>query len=272
LPRLAGPVGCLQITGDQSKTLYSERYQQTYHSIHGAVNESRHVFLRGAKVASLLENRQPTRVLEIGFGLGLNFVLTADYAIQHDCQLEYVGVEHNPITAEQFTALEYAQWLDNVEPVEAVKTLLHQCNHIDPVDQQSEGKRGKNPGPRSQRNQEFEQSRAITLKNNGYLNLLVGDVTSLPLHKHLDNLPRFDAIYLDAFSPDANPECWTPPFLSTLAGLMKPTGVLATYCVKGAVQRNLAAAGLSVQKAPGPIGKREILSATLIPAQKHPIT
>jgi tRNA U34 5-methylaminomethyl-2-thiouridine-forming methyltransferase MnmC len=262
----------LQITGDQSKTLYSERYKQTYHSIHGAVNESRHVFLRGAKVAARLENREPTRVLEIGFGLGLNFVLTADCAQQHDAQLEYVGVEHNPITAEQFAALEYAQWLDNVEPVEAVKTLLQQCHQNDPFDQQNDGKLRANPGPRSQRNPEFEQSHTIALKNNGYLNLLVGDVTSLPLRKHLNNLPRFDAIFLDAFSPDANPECWTSSFLSTLALLMKPTGVLATYCVKGAVQRNLAAAGFSVKKSPGPTGKREILSATLIPAQKHPIT
>ena len=261
----------MQITGDQSKTLYSQRYQQTYHSKHGAVNESLQVFLRGAKVDARFENQQSTRVLEIGFGLGLNFALTADYAIQHSCQLEYVGVEHSPISAEQFADLEYAQWLTNTEPVEVVDTILRQSNATEQLGAQNGTNLSAVTTSQAARKNGFERTYKAALKHNGYLQLLVGDVTTQLLIEQLTTLPQFDAIYLDAFSPDVNPECWTLPFFGVLSQLLKPTGVLATYCVKGEVQRNLASAGFSVQKAPGPVGKREILSATLKSSQNHRI-
>ena len=222
----------MQITGDQSKTLYSERYQQTYHSKHGAVNESLQVFVRGSTVATRLARQQATRVLEIGFGLGLNFVLTADLAIEHGCQLEYIAVEHAPISASQFAKLDYQHWLQNNEPIATVHSVLRRDSQQSP------------------------------LPNNGYLELHVEDAVSPDLHVRLADAPSFDAIYLDAFSPDVNPECWTQPFFSLLNHLLTPNGVLATYCVKGTVRRNLAAAGFNVIKAPGPPGKREILTAT----------
>jgi len=79
-----------------------------------------------------------------------------------------------------------------------------------------------------------------------------------------DSLPDqiFDAVYLDAFSPDNNPECWTSEFLSTIRGVMNTNARLSTYCAKGSVRRALLAADFSVTKMPGPPGKREMMVAT----------
>jgi len=224
--------GLLTPTDDQSNTLYSTRYEQTYHSTHGAVAESRHIYLQGSGVAQRLAHSHPTRVLEIGFGLGLNCLLSLDAAMSHKCRLHYVGIEHQPIDVATFHELNFAPLLQHAQLADVVSQLFEDKSR--------------------HRNATFET---------------MGQPLTLDLHiaNALDQLseiePEFDAIYLDAFSPDVNPECWTEPFLTALREKLASDGVMTSYCVKGGVQRALKNTGWQVAKFKGPKGKREVLRA-----------
>ena len=219
-------------TGDGSHTLFSERYGETYHSINGATTESRHVFLEASGVALRLEKQQPTRILEIGFGLGLNFLLTADMALQHGTALDYHALEYDPSVLLAIPFLQYEQHLRSHGLLERLVTGLSDALH--------------------------QRTSRMTM----------GPDVTLTLHQTnaiRDELPpgRFNALYLDAFSPDTNPECWTEEFLVKLHTLGTPGGVLTTYSAKGSVRRALIASGFTVKKLPGPPGKREMLHATI---------
>jgi len=99
------------------------------------------------------------------------------------------------------------------------------------------------------------------------LTLYSENATSPVLLEKLGFNVAYDAIFLDTFSPDVNPECWTLAFLKQIRPFLAPEGRLATYCVKGSVRRNLQEAGFTVNKYPGPRGKREVLWATLASAE-----
>ena len=217
-------------TGDGSHTLHSERYGETFHSINGATTESRHVFLDASGVTQRLARQQATRVLEIGFGLGLNFLLTADLALQHGTPLDYHALENDSAILLAIPFLHYEQHLQNPQLLDGLVAGLHDAQH-----------------------------QQIT-------RLCMGPDVSLTLHHAdavSDALPpgRFNALYLDAFSPDSNPECWTEAFLIKLRSHLLSGGVLTTYSAKGSVRRALIAAGFTVKKIAGPPGKREMLHA-----------
>lgn len=221
-------------TGDRSNTVYSAQFQQHYHSVHGAVTESKHVFIEGAGVASRLQGGMPTRVLEIGFGLGLNCLLTLDAALEFGTPLDYVGIEHTPITVDVFDDLQFGRHLRNPEIAECVR----QCF--------------KEPGDKR-------------TGNFGNCNVTVLVQNATDLKNSPDSLPfaPFDAIYLDAFSPDNNPECWTTEFFASLRPRLAVGGILTTYSVKGSVRAALTHTGWKIEKFPGPPGKREVLRATI---------
>lgn len=229
-------------TGDGSKTLFSERYQQTYHSTYGAVTESQAVFLEGSCLATRLElagrQNRILRVLEIGFGLGLNFLLTADLALQQQVKLEYVAIEHEPVNTGLLRKLDYAQWLTHPQLVEQ----LHQRTEKQEMQPVSHLFR-------------FDGEQAVP-----------GGGISLTVHQALNrhNLAHpegYDIVYLDAFSPDSNAECWSQEVLDSLYHAMTQDSTLATYSAKGSVRRGLESAGFVVTKRPGPPGKREVLRA-----------
>lgn len=225
-------------TDDNSNTLFSEQYNQTYHSRFGAAAESKYVFLRGAGVYDRLLRRQPTNVLEIGFGLGLNFLLSADYAAAQGVDFRYTGIEHAPITEDLFRQLNYGQLLDNPELAERLASVFAQSRVRDKSHFTVE--------------QHFPTAT--------HLSLVLAEASKLSLPQ-LAPARQYDAIYLDAFSPDCNPECWTLPFFEQLREVLSASGRLATYCVKGEVRRNLRSAGFCVHKYAGPPGKREVLWA-----------
>jgi tRNA U34 5-methylaminomethyl-2-thiouridine-forming methyltransferase MnmC len=217
------------MTGDGSKTLYSEAYRQTFHSSKGALAESRHVFLEGSGVAARLTRGERTRVLEVGFGTGLNFLVTADSALEMGAELHYCALERSLLAADALASLGYREHLRHRH--------LFDC-FIDRYGRLGEGK-------------PLEVTPTIRLE------LLLGEATEQPL-------PRgcFDAVYLDAFSPDANPELWSEAFLKGLCDALAPHGLLSTYSVKGEVRRCLVALGFSAWKRPGPPGgKREMMVA-----------
>jgi len=224
-------------TNDDSNTHFSDRYQQTYHSTFGARTESLHVFLHGSGIYNRLCEKQPTRVLEIGFGLGLNCLLCADCAETHSTFLSYTSIDHTLINPATFIKLNYGQWLNSPDLTnDLVPILKHLQAHVV-----------------LSANGSLGQYCELALHRN--------DATSPSLLKILQSGAYYDAIFLDAFSPEVNPECWTRTFFEQLQLILAPNGRLATYCVKGVVQRNLKKAGFTVNKYPGPAGKREVLWA-----------
>ena len=219
-------------TADQSRTAFSTRYQQTYHSTHGAKTESMHVYVNGAGVQNRLITQKPTRVLEIGFGLGLNFLLSADLAESHACPLSYVSVEHSPIDSTLLRSLRFDTLLQNQALIDELATVMD-CiagSANKPVD-----------APPQQRlsdlvrvNEDKTEATAFATKLGACteLCLFVADASANAFARKLETLPPFDAIYLDAFSPEHNPECWTRPFLEFLSGKLAKNGVLVTYSVR----------------------------------------
>jgi len=222
-------------TADGSLTLFSERYEQTFHSVHGARTESIHVFLNGAGVSERLERQMPTRVLEVGLGLGLNALVTAEAATQFGTNLDYVGIEHDLQATTVFRRILQSADLALVDQITDVVEKAH-----------------SNPD---------SSTGPIALNSSCSLSILRMALKSALERLDGDSSEGFDAIYLDAFSPDANPECWDSDTLLGLSRLLNPGGTLATYCAKGSVRRNLQATGLTVTRRPGPPGKRECLAA-----------
>lgn len=213
-------------TQDGSHTLYSEAFAQTFHSHQGAISESQHVFVTGSGVAARLSCGQATRVLEVGFGSGLNFLLTADLALTHSAPLEYRALERSLIPPATLLALGYREALTHPELYDALMSWWARPAGV------------------------FEY-RFVKLM------LLLGEATEQALGE-----AEVDAIYQDAFSPAVNPELWSEEFLSKLSAVLAPGGCLSTYSVSGVVRRRLAALGLLVAKRPGPPGgKREMLLA-----------
>ncbi len=223
-------------TGDGSPTLFSDKYTESFHSKFGAETESRYVFLQSSGVAARLEAGNATTVLEIGFGLGLNTLLTCDIAAQSATPLEYHSFENDPSICDLVQHVDYSSLLANPELATKMKSQLK--------DADTEGRY-------------LEDGFPLTLAPGQKVMLHWTDAVGCELPA-----TQFDAIYLDAFSPDNNPECWTTEFFLTLFQGLKPSGKLSTYCAKGVVRRSLEAAGFEVTKLPGPPGKREIVVAT----------
>lgn len=222
-----------QRTGDGSLTLHSEAYGQTFHSLHGAAAEARHVYLEGSGVAAALADGKAVRVLEVGFGTGLNCWLAADAAVRTGAQLELVSLEKSLLSADTVRGLEFGHLLH--DPALLDVWLEFRAGLPDFVP----------PG-----------ALRVGLAPGVSLQVLVGEArqASLP--------GPFDVVWHDAFSPEANPELWDEAFLEQLWECLRPGGVLVTYSVKGTVRRLLAGLGFEVVKLPGPPGgKREMLRA-----------
>ncbi len=207
-------------------------------------------------VESRLENGSATNILEIGFGLGLNCLLTLDLAITNQCPVNYVGVEHQPIDADTFKSLKFDRWLQHPKLFDALCGIFKKMESASLAESQRVTMQTSSGATPASSDNKF--SYVWSTENSMELSVHVTDATTfVSATNHL-----FDAIYLDAFSPDVNPECWSDEFIAQLKRCLKPGGYLATYCVKGALRRSLARSGWDVQKFPGPNGKREVLRAT----------
>jgi tRNA U34 5-methylaminomethyl-2-thiouridine-forming methyltransferase MnmC len=212
-------------TKDGSHTVAIPELGITYHSSHGAIQESVHVFIRAGLRVSFHQFPEGTiHIFEMGFGTGLNAFLTVLEAVANDRNIFYTAVEQYPLFPAQIDQLNYSGTLGNRE--------LFQQLHAAKWDKEA-------------------------------------DLTpSFRLHKlHTDllgvTLPQdhFHAIYFDAFSPAAQPQLWTEAIFRMLFHALKTGGLLTTYCSKSVVRKAMMAAGFSVQKIPGPPGKREMVQA-----------
>ncbi len=212
-------------TSDGSQTVKIPELNVTYHSIHGAVQESMHVFIEAGLRFKLQEASSNTlSVFEMGFGTGLNALLTALEAQKVGTPVHYTALELYPLTESEFSQLNYN---DIDDEAEALFQKIHECKW----------------------NEDISISEYFTLKkvNTNLLNFSSSQL--------------FDLIYYDAFAPSAQPELWSVVVFEKLHAMLTDNGVLVTYCAKGDVRRAMLAAGFTVKKMPGPPGKREMLRA-----------
>lgn len=217
----------LVLTADGSHTLLNETLNVHYHSVHGALQESTHIFINlGLKEVFRQRQEQPSAtpifVFEMGLGTGLNASLTWLEAEKHQQAVHYVAIEAYPVALEQALRLNYDGMLSTHQLEQ-----LHQAPWSEVVQLSPYFSIEKHEG---------------TLQN-------------------FETTHLFDAIYYDAFAPSAQPELWTEAIFQKLATWLQPKGNLTTYCSKSYVQRNLKSAGLTIEKHPGPAHKREVIRA-----------
>ncbi len=212
----------LIITGDGSTTIHLPEWNEQYHSKHGAIQEAYHVFIKNG--LDLFDN--DLAILEIGFGTGLNAFITLLEAERRKININYLGVEAYPISSDEVSMLNYAQSLAVLN-----KQILFDTMHQTP----------------------WEENIAIT----SWFQLE-------KVQAQFENISyqnQFDLIYFDAFGARVQPQLWTETIFKKMYDALKSNGVLVTYSAKGSVRRAMQAVGFTVERLPGPPGKREMLRA-----------
>lgn len=210
------------LTDDGSHTIYLPEMDEHYHSVHGAIQESLHIYI---EQGLLQTSKRELSVLEIGFGTGLNAFLTYGMAKKKNISVHYSSLEKYPLDESEFMRLNYP---DNI---------FHE--HYDVFNQMHQA----------------EWNQKIQISPDFSLEKLHADLLTFPF----DPIPRFDLVYYDAFAPGKQPEMWTENILHKVGATVKPGGILVTYCAKGTVRRALSEAGFTMERIPGPKGKKEIL-------------
>jgi tRNA U34 5-methylaminomethyl-2-thiouridine-forming methyltransferase MnmC len=212
-------------TSDGSHSLLNEALNETYHSVHGAIQESQHVFIKNG-LRYFLESTSSDHlsIFEVGFGTGLNALLTIKALENVKSHASYVSVESFPIGEQLWSSLNYT----NVLGMHDIFATLHRCS--------------------------WEIANEITPQF-----LLIKRQTTL---QTIELEPQsFDVVYFDAFAPNKQPELWMIDILQKVVDAMKSNGVLVTYCAKGQLKRDLKQLGLRVETLPGPPGKKEMVRA-----------
>ncbi len=210
-------------TADGSKTIHIEDWNEQYHSKHGAIQEAYHVFIKNG--LHLFEN-QNVSILEIGFGTGLNAIITYLEAAKKKLNVDYVGVEGYPVSIEELSHLNYVDQLDEKE-LKGVFEKMHASNWGDMIS--------------------------------------ISEIFSLQKQQkdfqEISDEEVFDLIYFDAFGARVQPELWTVCVFEKMYNALKKDSYLVTYSAKGSVRRAMQEVGFSVERLPGPPGKREMLRA-----------
>ncbi|MCC9166419.1 tRNA (5-methylaminomethyl-2-thiouridine)(34)-methyltransferase MnmD [Pontibacter harenae] len=210
-------------TKDGSNTLYVPELNEHYHSVHGAMQESQHVFIKHG-LEHMLETKKDIKILEVGFGTGLNAILTFPVALAQKAFIQYDSLEKFPLSDEVVKLLSFEQFILNPELLDYFYQM-HNCDWNLPCD-------------------------------------IVPHFTLQKISETLEEFVSpdayYDIIYFDAFAPEKQPELWTEAIFEKLFKATRPGGVLVTYCAKGSFKRSLKAAGFEVEALPGPPGKREM--------------
>ncbi|GGG56984.1 tRNA (5-methylaminomethyl-2-thiouridine)(34)-methyltransferase MnmD [Bizionia arctica] len=220
-------------TADGSKTIQLVGLDEQYHSLHGALQEARHVFIKHGLqhvLQSQLKQNAPISILEIGFGTGLNAMVTLFEVKNQSIKINYVGVEAYPVSKEEVLALDYQGLFPDLDSGNLYETIhaikwedIHEITSLFTL----------------QKQQKF-------------------------FHEIVD-LNLYNLIYFDAFGARIQPELWTEEIFKIMFDALKDQGVLVTYSAKGSVRRAMQAVGFIVERLPGPPGKREMLRATKYP-------
>lgn len=217
------------ITEDGSSTIRLPQWDEQYHSKHGAIQEAEHVFIQSGlnHYISQHPSVDSLRILEIGFGTGLNALLTALHHLENDFLLEYTGLEAYPVQEGEWQLLNYAEVIPN-QLASKIYTALHKI--------------------------EWESFQKILP------NFLLRKKQMYFQEFH--ELDQYNLIYFDAFGARVQPELWEESIFRNMYNALQDNGVLVTYSAKGSVRRAMLKVGFEVEKIPGPPGKREMLRAT----------
>lgn len=215
----------LNITSDGSHTVYLPDLNVTYHSRFGAIRESTHVFI-AAGLHEVMKKKKNLSIFEMGFGTGLNALLSFLEAEKHGLNINYRSIEAFPLENEVIAALNYETFFFN-EMKHSVLQKMHETNFGQTVP--------------------FSRHFRLT-RTKGLI-------------QDFETTDKFDLIYFDAFAPDTQPELWTEDIFRKLEGMMNIGACLVTYCSKGSARRAMKAAGLTVTKIPGAPGKWEMVRA-----------
>ncbi|MHA4896492.1 tRNA (5-methylaminomethyl-2-thiouridine)(34)-methyltransferase MnmD [Pedobacter sp. PWIIR3] len=216
----------ITVTADGSNTLYNESIGEHYHSKHGALQESKHVFIdAGLRHAINLFPEQEISILEVGFGTGLNFLMSAAFCKEQNVNMKYVGLEAFPLRSEKLVATGYDQYVSAdvwSGLIDNYGKAMQQSAHILPKQQLR--------------------------------------IFHTYLHR-FDTPERFKLIYFDAFSVQHQPEMWTDEIIAQVCQFLQPGGIFVTYAITGNLKRALKSEGFTIEKLPGAAGKREMLRA-----------
>lgn len=217
----------IKTTSDGSKTLYISELNENYHSHHGALQEARHVFIdNGLKTVQNYE----INILELGFGTGLNGLVTIDEFLKTDKNhvIHYSTIEKYPVNECEVTELSYDSFFD--EPnIKEYYRKLHEC----------------------------EWNKTTELFPNFFFTKYHRDFFDL---KEIE-LPKINLVYYDCFGARVQPDLWEKPLFEMVADKMEMGGLLTTYSSKGSVRRILEELNFKVEKKTGPPGKREMINA-----------
>jgi len=207
-------------TGDGSHSLFDPKTNDSFHSIHGAITESRYIFIdNGLK----LIKKNNISVLEIGFGTGLNAYLSLLYATDSGKQIRFHSIEKYPLKKEIYHKLNYAKVLKS-NPDIFIK--LHQATW----------------------NVEQKITDAFSLHK------IKADLTAITTYP-----TNYDLVMYDAFAPDKQPEMWSEDIIKLISSYTYPGSIWVTYTSKGTIKRILGNTGFRVERIAGPPGKRHIL-------------
>ncbi len=214
-------------TSDGSTTIHLPQWDESYHSRHGAIQEARHVFIRNGFT---LVPSDRISILEIGFGTGLNALITFLASVATGKSVDYTGVEAYPVSAHEVLQMNYVEAL-GTHACAGIFEQMHQSAWEVPMGIGS----GATEFTLTKRKQFFHQ---------------------------IDDVDRFDLIYFDAFGFRVQPELWSHEIFGIMYRALRPGGILVTYAARSVIKRNMSAAGFTVDKCPGPPGKREMFRAT----------
>ena len=217
-------------TSDGSKTLLINELEETYHSKHGALQEANHVFINNG--LNLIKSYE-INILELGFGTGLNVLVTFDAYLRNNKnhKINYFGVEKYPIFFQEASELSYSELFSN-QMVKDLSLKIH----------------------------ETEWEKSVSLDSDFSLTKLKSDFYHI---KNID-LPPIDLVYFDCFGARVQPDLWEKELFEIVANKMKSGGLLTTYSSKGSVRRILKELNFEVTKLEGPKGKREMINAVLL--------
>lgn len=214
-------------TGDGSTTIHLPKWNEQYHSKHGAIREAKHVFIEMGLKKILEEETGEISILEIGFGTGLNALVTWQEVKGKDIRINYTGVEAYPVLQEELEHLNFAKELRE----EGAPEIFHSFHDAG-----------------WEVREQITENFSLTKQKK-----LFEDITEKE---------QYSLIYFDAFGARVQPDLWTESIFQIMFDALKQKGVLVTYAAKGSVRRAMLSVGFKVERLPGPPGKREMLRAT----------
>lgn len=213
-------------TADGSNTLFNETIGEHYHSAHGALQESKHVFINAGLKYSIEKNiGKEIKVLEVGFGTGLNFILSFAHCEEQNIKLSYTGIEAFPLTRNVIEQTGYHAYVEDKKWNEFIE------------------------------NYELALTGSQNISSHCELKIAHQTLTDFKSDK------LFDVLYYDAFSVQHQPEMWTNEVIAHACSFVKKGGVFVSYAITGNLKRAVKACGFAIEKLPGAPGKREMLRA-----------